>query len=74
MSTDTRHMISRGALAAAALSAGMIEALRRLGRLDPGVAMGVTFTTLFASGVLLLEGDAQPRAGQPTVYRGEVGA
>lgn len=45
-----------GALVAAGLSALMIEGLRRLGRLDAGVAMGITFTTLFASGVLLLEG------------------
>lgn len=44
-----------GALAAAAVSASLIELLRRFGRLDPGVAMGVTFTTLFASGVVLLE-------------------
>lgn len=44
-----------GALAAAALSSALIEALRRLARLDYGVAMGVTFTTLFAAGVLLLE-------------------
>lgn len=44
-----------GALAAAALSALMIEAIRRTTRADPGAAMGVTFTTLFATGVLLLE-------------------
>lgn len=51
----TTGVMLAGALAAAALSAGLIEVLRRLGRLDYGVAMGVTFTTLFASGVLLLE-------------------
>ncbi|MEY4982432.1 MAG: hypothetical protein RIR62_698 [Pseudomonadota bacterium] len=51
----TTGVMLLGALFAAGASALMIEALRRLGRLDPGVAMGITFTTLFASGVLLLE-------------------
>lgn len=44
-----------GALAAAAFSAGMIEAIRRATGTDPGAAMGVTFTAMFAAGVLLLE-------------------
>jgi manganese/zinc/iron transport system permease protein len=44
-----------GAMAAAALAALMIEAIRRLAGTDAGVAMGITFTTLFAAGVLLLE-------------------
>lgn len=44
-----------GALAAAALSALMIEAIRRTTGADPGAAMGATFTTMFAAGVLLLE-------------------
>lgn len=44
-----------GALAAAALAVLMIEALRRITGADPGAAMGATFTTLFAAGVLLLE-------------------
>lgn len=44
-----------GAAAAALVSVGMIEAIRRLGRIEPGAAMGVVFTTLFAVGVLLLE-------------------
>lgn len=44
-----------GAMGAAALSALMIEAIRRLAGTDAGVAMGITFTTLFAAGVLLLE-------------------
>lgn len=51
----TTGVMLAGALVAAALSAGLIEVLRRLARLDYGVAMGITFTTLFASGVLLLE-------------------
>lgn len=44
-----------GALAAAALSALMIETIRRTTGADPGAAMGATFTTMFAAGVLLLE-------------------
>jgi len=44
-----------GAAAAAMVSVVMIEAIRRLGRIEPGAAMGVVFTTMFAGGVLLLE-------------------
>lgn len=44
-----------GAAAAAVFAVMVIEAIRRLGRIEPGAAMGVTFTTLFALGVLILE-------------------
>ena len=44
-----------GAAAAALVAVVLIETIRRLGRIEPGAAMGVTFTTLFAAGVLLLE-------------------
>lgn len=44
-----------GAGAAALIAAGIIEAIRRLGGIEPGAAMGVTFTAMFAAGVLLLE-------------------
>ena len=44
-----------GAAGAALLAVVLIEAVRRLGRIEPGAAMGVVFTTLFAAGVLLLE-------------------
>lgn len=44
-----------GAAAAAVLAVGLIELIRRLGNIEPGAAMGVVFTTLFAAGVLLLE-------------------
>lgn len=44
-----------GAAAAAIAAVVMIEAIKRLGRIEPGAAMGVSFTTLFAFGVLLLE-------------------
>jgi manganese/zinc/iron transport system permease protein len=44
-----------GAGAAAVIAVLLIEAIRRLGRIEPGAAMGVTFTTLFALGVLILE-------------------
>ena len=44
-----------GAAGAALVAVVLIEAIRRLGRIEPGAAMGVTFTTLFAAGVLILE-------------------
>ncbi len=44
-----------GASAAAILAVVLIEAVRRLGKIEPGAAMGVVFTSLFAGGVLLLE-------------------
>ncbi|MDW4551456.1 metal ABC transporter permease [Defluviimonas sp. D31] len=44
-----------GAAGAAIVAVILIEAIKRLGRIEPGAAMGVTFTTLFAGGVLLLE-------------------
>ena len=43
-----------GAGAAALVAVALIEALRRLGDVEPGAAMGVVFTSLFAAGVLLL--------------------
>ncbi|MCZ4255947.1 metal ABC transporter permease [Sulfitobacter sp. G21635-S1] len=44
-----------GAAGAAVIAVGAIEAVRRLGRIETGAAMGVVFTTMFAGGVLLLE-------------------
>lgn len=44
-----------GAAGAALVAVAAIEAIRRLGRIEPGAAMGVVFTTMFAGGVLLLE-------------------
>ncbi len=44
-----------GAGLAALVAVILIEAVRRLGRIEPGAAMGVVFTSLFAGGVLLLE-------------------
>ena len=44
-----------GAAGAAIFAVATIEAIRRLGHIEPGAAMGVVFTTLFAAGVLLLE-------------------
>lgn len=44
-----------GAGGAALVAVVLIEAVQRLGRVEPGAAMGVVFTTLFAAGVLLLE-------------------
>ena len=44
-----------GAGAAAVVAVVLIEAIKRLGRIEPGAAMGVVFTAMFAGGVLLLE-------------------
>ena len=44
-----------GAAGASIFAVAAIEAIRRLGRIEPGAAMGVVFTTMFAAGVLLLE-------------------
>ncbi|WP_435139769.1 metal ABC transporter permease [Pseudopelagicola sp. nBUS_19] len=44
-----------GAALASVFAVVLIEAVRRLGRIEPGAAMGLTFTTMFAGGVLLLE-------------------
>ena len=46
-------LLGGAAVAVAAVVA--IEAVKRLGRVEPGAAMGVVFTTFFAAGVLLLE-------------------
>ncbi|MEX0369327.1 MAG: metal ABC transporter permease [Tateyamaria sp.] len=44
-----------GAAGAAVIAVVAIDAVRRLGRIEPGAAMGVIFTAMFAGGVLLLE-------------------
>ena len=44
-----------GAGAAALIAVALIELIRRLARVEPGAAMGVVFTTMFAAGVVLLE-------------------
>ncbi|SHJ52959.1 manganese/zinc/iron transport system permease protein [Palleronia salina] len=44
-----------GAAGAAILAVILIEAVKRLGQIEPGAAMGVVFTTMFAAGVLILE-------------------
>ncbi|MEO0760904.1 MAG: metal ABC transporter permease, partial [Pseudomonadota bacterium] len=44
-----------GAAGAAVLAVVLIEAIKRLGRIEPGAAMGVVFTAMFAAGVLVLE-------------------
>lgn len=44
-----------GSLFAAALAALIIEMIHRLAKLESTAAMGITFTTFFATGVLLLE-------------------
>jgi len=44
-----------GALVSALVAVLLIELIRRLGRLEPGAAMGTVFTVMFALGVAMLE-------------------
>lgn len=44
-----------GAAGAAVVAVILIEAVKRLGKIEPGAAMGVVFTSMFAAGVLALE-------------------
>lgn len=53
MLASTSMMLGAGA--SALITVAMIEVIRRLGRVEISAAMGVTFTSLFAVGVLLLE-------------------
>jgi len=44
-----------GATIAGLFTVGLVELLRRYARVEPGAAMGVVFSVMFAMGVLLLE-------------------
>ena len=44
-----------GASGAALVAVILIEVIKRLGKIEPGAAMGVVFTGMFALGVLILE-------------------
>jgi manganese/zinc/iron transport system permease protein len=44
-----------GAMGASVIAVGLIEVIRRVGRLEAGAAMGVVFTAMFAAGIVLLE-------------------
>ncbi len=44
-----------GAGGAAIFAVLLIEVIRRIGNVEPGAAMGVVFTTMFAAGVVILE-------------------
>ncbi len=44
-----------GAVIAVLVAAGAVELLRKLARLEPGAAMGVVFTVMFAAGVVMIE-------------------
>lgn len=44
-----------GAAAAGLVTVGLVEVLRKIGRIETGAAMGVVFSLLFALGVLLIE-------------------
>ncbi|HVL73185.1 MAG TPA: metal ABC transporter permease [Beijerinckiaceae bacterium] len=44
-----------GGLGAAFVAAGLVQVLIRYGRVEPGAALGVVFTSLFAGGIVLME-------------------
>ena len=48
-------VMTLGAGLAALVAVGLVELIQRAGRVEPGAAMGVVFTAMFAIGVLLLE-------------------
>ncbi len=43
-----------GATASGLLTVGLVELIRRVGRVEPGAAMGVVFSVLFALGVFIM--------------------
>jgi manganese/zinc/iron transport system permease protein len=51
-----------GAVAAGLATAGLVAFLARVGVVEPGVAIGAAFTTLFAVGVVALEASGAARA------------
>ncbi|QCI64635.1 metal ABC transporter permease [Phreatobacter stygius] len=48
-------VILGGGLAAAFAASGLVAFLTRAGRVEPGAALGIVFTSFFAFGILLLE-------------------
>ena len=47
--------LTLGAMGAAVLATLLIAAIRRIGRIEAGAAMGIVFTVMFAAGIVLLE-------------------
>lgn len=58
--TATRSplMMFLGAAVAGLATVALVEVVKKLGRVEPGAAMGVVFSVLFALGVLLIESAA----------------
>jgi manganese/zinc/iron transport system permease protein len=48
-------VVLAGGLAAAFAASGLVAFLTRVGRVEPGAALGTVFTTFFAFGILMLE-------------------
>lgn len=53
--TRSSLVMFAGAAAAGIATVVLVEIIKRLGRVEPGAAMGVVFSVLFALGVLLIE-------------------
>ncbi len=56
-------VVLAGGLAAAFAASGLVAFLIRAGRVEPGTALGVVFTTFFAFGILVLEWTGLSRTG-----------
>ena len=56
-------VVLAGGLAAAFAASGLVAFLVRAGRVEPGTALGVVFTTFFAFGILVLEWTGLSRTG-----------
>ncbi len=48
-------VVLAGGLAAAFAASGLVAFLTRVGRVEPGAALGIVFTSFFAFGILMLE-------------------
>jgi manganese/zinc/iron transport system permease protein len=48
-------VVLAGGLAAAFAASGLVAFLTRVGRVEPGAALGTVFTTFFAFGIVMLE-------------------
>lgn len=48
-------VVLAGGLAAAFAASGLVAFLTRIGRVEPGAALGIVFTSFFAFGILMLE-------------------
>ena len=53
--TMSAPALTLGAMGAAVLATLLVAAIRKIGQLEAGAAMGIVFTVMFAAGIVLLE-------------------